>query len=294
MADCFVVFRPEVEAPEVYELVGNELQLVGRRYHRAALPPGENPISLVEVLERQLISSPTAELQIERMDIALSVYHPSVARPVYPDTKNLIIPDSENDIELAKSVWREIDVMSQDLEQCFNVNSISERNFEAFGTQYGRIIYFSCIGIESLFRKILLDNGVTRERLTMNDFVALKDHSRLHEVGLTLVRYPWMSEMFPFAGWSSDRPSESLPWFGAYNALKHDKRQNEHRATMRNALFALAAFYATAYFALGKNLFPGFLGTNYYFHFESRPRWDVRQLYFKPDDGLWRVSPLRL
>ena len=139
MADCFVVFRTEVEAPEVYELVGNELQLVGRRHHRAALPPGDNPISAVEVLERELISSSTAELQIERMDIALGVYHPSVARPVYPDTKNLVIPGSESDIELAKSVWREIDVMSQDLEQCFNVNSISERNFEAFGTSMNEL-----------------------------------------------------------------------------------------------------------------------------------------------------------
>jgi hypothetical protein len=294
MANCFVVFRAEVNVPDIYELVGNELQLVGRRHHHAAVPAGENPIPVVETLERKLISSPTVQLTIERMDIALGSYHRSVARPVYPDTENLIIPNSETEIELAKSVWREIDLISQDLEQCFNVNSVSERNFDAYGIHYERIIYFCCIGIESLFRKVLVDNGVTRERMTMNDFVALKVHSRLDEVGLSLVRYPWMAEIFPFAEWSSERPSESLPWFGAYNALKHDKKQNEHRATMRNALHAFAGYYAAAYFALGGNLFPGFLSTSYYFHFEARPKWDVRQLYFKPDNGMWRILPLPL
>jgi hypothetical protein len=224
----------------------------------------------------------------------LDVYHPSIARPIYPAAENLILPESENEVELAKSIWREIDLISQDLEECFNVNSVSERNYEAFGTQYERIIYFCCIGIESLFRKVFVANGVTKKHLTMSDFVVLKQHSRLSEMGLSLVRYPWIAELFPFAGWSEERPSESLPWFGAYNALKHDKKRNEHRATMRNALNAFAGYYAVAYFSLGGNLFPGFLSTNYYFHFTTHPKWKLQEFYFTPEDGSWIVSQLKL
>lgn len=293
MADCFAVFRDRDEVPAVYELVGEEVQLVGRRHVRTPIAANENAILAVLRLASEVMSVNADRLRIEAIELALACYHPSVARPIFPDVKNLTIPNSEGDLEVAKSVWREIELIGQDMEACFNVNSVSERNFESYGTHYERIIYFCCIGIESLFRKVLVENGEEKPRLTMNDFVSLRPHSRLNEFGLSLVRYPRMAEIFPFLNWSEERPSESIHWFAAYNSLKHDKKQNEVRATMRNALHSFAGYYAVAYFALGNNLFPGFLSTNYYFHFTTLPKWDLRQLYFKPDNGDWRRVPLR-
>lgn len=293
MTNFFAVFREGEDLPHIYEVVGNEMQLIDRRSHKASVNGGDQ-VAIVETLERQLISKPNAPLRVERIEISLGTYHPSIGRPLYPDTRNLLVPNSDDEIAHAKSVWRELDLVSKDLEQCFNVNSLDERNYHSYGIQYERIILFCCIGIESLFRKIYVANGVGRARLTMNDYVKLKVHLRLSGYGLSLVRYPWISNIFPFAGWESERPSESLPWLSAYNSLKHDKKSNEHLASMKNALWAFAGYYTVAYAALAKNLFPGFLSTDYYFHIDERPKWDVGEFYFKTDDEVWRPLALTL
>ena len=257
---------------------------------------GLDPRLAIESQER-LNSPEGGRVFVEEVDLNIGHYFPCIAKPLFLHGDDLFLPDSEDDVELAKSIWRETSVVTQDLEQCFNVNAITERNFSAFGPRYEQIIYFCCIGIESLFRRIIeasgeLNRSLLKKKYSMNDFIRLRSLLRIDEVGLNLVRYPWISEIKPFEGWSDSAPSESLSWFGAYNALKHDKRRNDQQASMKNAIAAAAAYYSLAHSTLGTEFFPGFIGTEYYFHFASRPRWRTRDRYFKPKDGNWKAVPI--
>ena len=41
-----------------------------------------------------------------------------------------------------------------------------------------------------------------------------------------------MGELAPFALWEEARPTGSLAWYDAYNAVKHDRERNFSRATL--------------------------------------------------------------
>lgn len=285
MAQGFQV-RKKLENGQIlereYELVGNELVMLANRSRRAPVGTGESPISIVEAFEREM--QPTIPiLETVTFDSFSGSYLPSIARPLKSFDSTLHNPVDQN--EIAKSYRREHNTIADDIERCFDVASPSSSNFEVFGTQFEKIIYFSCVGVESLFNKILADNQLNTYNAGTNTFVKLKPFLRIDEHRLKLVHYPWFPVFQPFDGWEASRPSASLAWFDAYNSLKHDKRNNQHKATMRNALNAAAAYYALTYAVFGGQMFTGYLSEQFFFHFEGKPNWAIDEIYFPPDEG---------
>jgi hypothetical protein len=202
-------------------------------------------------------------------------------------------PRASDENEAAKSYRREHYTIAGDIEHCFNVVSPATKNYEVFGTQFEKIIYFACVGIESLFNKILSDNGL-KKRANMNDFVRLNPLLRIDEYALSLLHYPWRPKLEPFAGWDLNCPSESLHWFDAYNCLKHDKQNNVEKATMRNALNAAAGYYTLTYAVFGDQMFSGYIGERFFFQFASHPSWTVEERYFPLSNETWRPRKLSL
>jgi hypothetical protein len=233
--------------------------------------------------------------RILEADLLVGKYYRSIGRPIYRlgGDSGVTNPGADAEIETIKNTWRELEVLTQDLEHCFNVNSPFEANWPAYGIYYERIIYVACIGIEALFRKILEDNNVAA-KATMNDFVKLKPHLRLDGYSVSLQQYPWLKPIAPFSDWNSDIPSGSLFWYNAYNLLKHEKRKNEDAASMKNAVYAAAAYYILAYATFGGKLFPGFFSDYFYFIFKAFPSWDMAQYYFESDDKSWAPINLNL
>lgn len=168
-------------------------------------------------------------------------------------------------------------------------------NYSAFGTQFEKIIYFCCVGVDSLFNKFLSDNGISTRNAKTDTFVKLKNFLRVDEYELTVVHYPWLPPLRPFLGWSAKQPSKSLAWFDAYNSLKHDKQANQHAATMGNALNAACAHCCLAYAVFGGQLFTGYLSEHLFFHFEKHPSWNVNEIYFDPDKGVpWQPKNISI
>jgi hypothetical protein len=230
-------------------------------------------------------------IETRLFDSHSGMYLLGIARPLNLYSGPMTNPVQQN--ELAKSYRRENQTIVDDIESCFDIASPSTSNFDVFGTQFEKIIYFSCVGVESLFNKVLADSGIDTDRTNTATFVKLKPLLRIDEYALSLVQYPWLPKLEPFFGWTDASPSTSLPWFDAYNSLKHSKVTNQHRATMRNALSAAAAHYALSYAVFGNQMFTGYLSEHFFFHFERMPNWQIDELYFPPDEGgSWQARPI--
>jgi hypothetical protein len=295
---CFVLVDRDGRFGRTYALSNGMLTLL---QHTAVTLPVSGDASASEIIEeyeRKIRPSVEFPYQIIEKELLVGKYFPSIARPLYSvgGTSELLNPGWDNEIASIKNTWRELEMLVQDLERCFNVNSPFVNNWNAYGTGYERIIYVACIGVEGLFRKILEDNKLTSPSRdpNMKQFAKLNSHLHLDQYALTLLNYPWLPTISPFEGWNIDKPSKSLHWYKSYNDLKHNKRKSEHAASMTNAIYAIAAYYIVSYAVFGGKLFPGYLSDKYYFEFFARPSWDVTEYYFKPDAGGWSSTPLEL
>jgi hypothetical protein len=293
MAQGFLVRREQNDgtiSEREYELNGDVFVILRNRKTKFLLQIGEDPVAAVEAYERKM--QPSVKIIETRLfDSHSGMYLLGIARPLNLYSGPMTNPVQQN--ELAKSYRRENQTIVDDIESCFDIASPSTSNFDVFGTQFEKIIYFSCVGVESLFNKVLADSGIDTDRTNTATFVKLKPLLRIDEYALSLVQYPWLPKLEPFFGWTDASPSTSLPWFDAYNSLKHSKATNQHRATMRNALSAAAAHYALSYAVFGNQMFTGYLSEQFFFHFERMPNWQIDELYFPPDEGgSWQARPI--
>ncbi|MDB5531831.1 MAG: hypothetical protein JWO28_146 [Hyphomicrobiales bacterium] len=117
------------------------------------------------------------------------------------------------------------------------------RNLDAFSHMTREFLILSCTEVETSLRSVLIasDPAKADQRLTTNDYVRLCDPLFLREYETTLRHYQSIPKFRPFLNWDTAKPTASLPWYDAYNAVKHDRESQLHRATFKCCIEALAA-----------------------------------------------------
>ena len=90
---------------------------------------------------------------------------------------------------------------------------------------------------------VLVANGCSGARLSTANYVKLLRPMRLDEYQIGFAEYPWLPAISPFALWQASDP-ESLPWYGAYNATKHDREGAFDAGTLAHAVTAVCACLA--------------------------------------------------
>jgi hypothetical protein len=293
MSTCFVA--PTIaneDRTAVYEFANGSISLINNRSFKS---PAKNEIEAEKIVEEhapKFLQSPISK--IERREFSIGTHYPSIARPIYAKLR-LKNPNFKNDEELLARAKREIGVLADDLEECFDVCSPHIKNLEVFGTWFESTILFACIGIENMFAKVLRDNKIPPIGSTYNttDFVRLLHHLRLNEYEAQLSRYPWLDPFTPFKDWTQKQPTQSLVWFHAYNKLKHSKDVSYHFGTMRNAINACLAYWIVLHAIFGSVLdtraFQSEVGD---FYISSTPIWSLDQYYFEAEDQVWTPQHL--
>ncbi len=292
MSICFVVSTESDEAAAIYEYSHDRISLINNRHFSAPSSDAETAQRIVEEHAPQFLSRRKQIVEIKREELQVGVFHPSIARPIYP-TKRRGLENRNSHVEPAviATIRRDIGLLARNLEQCFDVSSPYEDNFNTFGVSYESIILFACIGIENLFVKILQDNGVRLDRYTTNDFIRLNTMMRLGEYEAKLARYPWLTPFAPFRTWNPAEPTKSLLWYDAYNKLKHDKMNCQNKATMRNAIDATLAFWI-----LFHGIYGSAVSSNFFqrddddFRMVRFPNWNYRENYFEAEGGVWSME----
>lgn len=130
------------------------------------------------------------------------------------------------------------------LDDLFNVIEPDPRNFGSYGHKIRELLILACTEVEFLLLKALTENGYVKKAVyTTADYVHCLDLFRLDFWRVELVQYPAIKTFAPFAKWDKENSTKSLPWYRAYNAVKHNRGDNIVEANFEHALDAVAALH---------------------------------------------------
>lgn len=131
------------------------------------------------------------------------------------------------------------------LEEILNYIEPNGVGLEAYGHKTRELLIIACTEAENYWKQYLRlagKVGSSKTVFTTKDYVSLKDPLHLEEFEVTFTRYKSVSPLMPFKGWDqSVGPTQSLPWYHAYNKTKHDRERHFGESSLRNCISAVAA-----------------------------------------------------
>jgi hypothetical protein len=225
-----------------------------------------------------------------KMRLGAGEYFPRMARPTgayelspgkNPD------PHREFQISRAKSTGQLHAFIGQLQGICQTIHPEGD-NLRTYGHATRNLLILACTEVELLCRQILEDNGYRSMnndgRFTTRDYVKILKPMRLDEYVVNLTWYPWLSPTCPFVYWQAQQPTKSLPWYNAYNKVKHDREVSFPEATLRRAIDAVTACFVLISAQHGLDFARmGEDGAREFFQLEKAPSWDFTECYVPPN-----------
>lgn len=168
-----------------------------------------------------------------------------------PDHKNL----ARAYLNIEESLW-----------SIFNYIEPAEKNKGVFSHELYTLLLRACTEVEANLRAILLANGKTEPvktkangdsytiHFTMKDYREVEESSLLSKYTVELPF--WRKEdgtissleLTPFAAFQGD---DELPWYAAYNTVKHNREANFEEASLENCINAVAGILVVLYSQFG-------------------------------------------
>lgn len=132
-------------------------------------------------------------------------------------------------------------VLFRRLRDMFDFIEPRGRNLATYGHETRDLLLLACNEAESAWTAVLRENKYKRKgNWTVHDYVKLAHPMRLPEWEVELVGHPHVQPIRPFKAWAT---THALPWYRAYNSVKHDRESNFAQATLANCLEALAGLF---------------------------------------------------
>jgi hypothetical protein len=170
----------------------------------------------------------------------------------------------------------------------------SAANMQVFGNRIRELLILTCTEVEAGWRAVLDQNSVTpKDRYTTGDYFRVAEPLRLSEWEVALRDYPDAGTFSPFKNWSSPETTRSIPWYEAYNAVKHHREAQFSQANLANLIDAVAAVHILQAAQWGPEMYDRFFGANPSPFWTVRyPAYELSELYVPTIDGKADVSPV--
>ena len=127
---------------------------------------------------------------------------------------------------------------------------------QSYGHKSRELLILACTEVENLWTQYMKLAGVAPlgRVFSTNDYVKLLKPLHLADFVMRFKLFHDSYSTIPFGKWSITNPTQSLPWYTAYNKTKHDREQYFKEATLENCLHAISA--AVAMFCVRHSPFP--------------------------------------
>jgi hypothetical protein len=180
---------------------------------------------------------------IEQMDLEVGHTVESIWRPslyFWEDTASALKVDPHEQVS-QESALR---ILMQQLDDLLLYIEPSVNGLECYSHKTRELLILSSTEVENQWRSILqraqclpLNGSV----YTTNDYARLIGKVFLEEFSISLRNAPIFQKVKPFDGWDTSQPTQSLPWYAAYNETKHDRYGHFDSARLKHVLAAVAA-----------------------------------------------------
>lgn len=284
MMDYYLRVLGQDKGDQVWKISDEEAVLLG--VDNPQQGPGsyfrrEGQGSIWDALRRQTSWFESNSHPFLKLELGPRRYHPRIARPIEYSKQNYMrSPSAEAErsavalgIGQATALMRRLDLICQSVHP-------DPATFEVFGHEIRNLLILAATEVETLWRGVLVANGATRDRFSTNEYVRLLRPMRLDGYAVGFTNFPWLEPIRPFEGWTSSRPTASLPWYDAYNKVKHDREGAFREARLDHALHAVSAcvimLVAQYTHSIGLG---GRSELSYYFRLAQLPHWEASEVY---------------
>jgi hypothetical protein len=221
-------------------------------------------------------------------------YHPRVHRVGWPNLKHLgsAFDDERRGL---RSFLVAYSTLMVSIERILRVVEPTVANLGAYGHEIRQALILASTEVEAGWRGVLVANRYVapNSRFSTNDYVKLLGPMKLDQWTVRLRFHPDI-QLSPLAGWSAaSSPTQSLAWYDAYNAVKHDREAALPRATLQHLLNAIAAANVLGRAQFGHDALEGVTVPDLVsFDLVAKPQWPAEELYFK--DATPIAKPLQV
>jgi hypothetical protein len=142
-----------------------------------------------------------------------------------------------------RSAEQSLRILIEKLDEILLYIEPSQGGLQTYGHKSRELLILACTEVENMWSQYMrLANTTPSGRaFTTNDYVKLLSPLHLKEylINFKLVRNAY--SISPFSQWNPSNPTQSLPWYNAYNKTKHDRELHFPEATLENCFHAIAA-----------------------------------------------------
>ena len=214
-------------------------------------------------------------------------YYKRMARPYSAHPKDLsgVFPlSTADDIAIAVSISQLMTLTSQLQNICQTVHP-DTTNFKAFGHNIRNFLILACTEVEAQWSGILRANSYDKNNMNTNQYVKLAEPMRLREFEVRFPMFPWLQPIKPFSVWGiTGKPTSELPWYTAYNAVKHNRELEFNCATLEHAFQAAAACYIMLIAQFGVSFRGPYDHSDLnFFELAARPVWPLEDVCLMPN-----------
>ena len=120
----------------------------------------------------------------------------------------------------------------------------SDDGLNSYSHKTRDLLILACTESENQMRALLNKANWTAQNgrfFTTQDYVKLNLVAQLYDFQISLRYYENFSPSKPFANWDDNNPTQSLPWYHAYNQTKHNRDEHFAEAKLRHTIDAVAS-----------------------------------------------------
>lgn len=197
-------------------------------------------------------------------------------------------PGAKGDAHAIAMALGQLNVLTRQLAEICQIVHPDQGTLDTYGHAIRNLLILACTEVEAHWRGILVANGVKKKGYATADYVQLLGPMKLDGYGVDYEYYPWLGSRRPFQGWNSTHPTQSLNWYDAYNAVKHDRETSFVRATLGHAFDAVSACAILMLAQYGYSI-SGWRDSDAarFFNIHERPSWNPPEVYTLDYKSIW-------
>jgi hypothetical protein len=239
-----------------------------------------------EVVAKNYSSYPPGS-QGHETTVGASEFYPRIWRGwTFETARDVTVPEVSKSRYLGNliSSLEQVESLFDSLAKLFRVAHPAPDNLDAYGGAIRELMILAATEVEAQWKGVLVANNYPCDKpLRTNDYCKLLSAMRLDQYTVKLLRYPDVGDLTPFSGWNASAPTQSLPWYDAYNAVKHDREANFAKAQLGHAINAVAGCVVMLAAQFGEPALRTY-GLEKMFQFVKLPCWEPEHWYFGSDD----------
>lgn len=168
------------------------------------------------------------------------------------------------------------------LDHLFNFIEPSTLNLKTYGHKIRELLILACTEVEYLLLKVLTENGYQKKRrYSTNDYIHCRDVLKLNQYEANLTQYSNLGIFTPFKNWIESSSTTSIPWYDAYNKVKHNRSDNICNANLEHLLDAVSAIHILLESQYGEGIFQKYVSYTDHkslFRTQKKPIWELREI----------------